>query len=66
MIQKKIDFNDINIDELLDIQHNQLAARVERWVYEGSGWAIHSIIQQELISEITPCEEVLIFHYLKN
>ena len=32
----KIQFN-INIDELLNIQHNQLSSKVERWTYEGSG-----------------------------
>ena len=30
MIKKKIEFNDTNIDELLDIQHNQLSSRVQR------------------------------------
>ena len=28
--RKKIEFSDINIDELLDIQHNQLSLRVEK------------------------------------
>ena len=36
-IEKKIEFNDVNVDDLLDIQHNQLSSRVERWMYEGSG-----------------------------
>ena len=27
---EKIEFNDRNIDELFDIQHNQLSSRVER------------------------------------
>ena len=34
---EKIEFNDINIDELLDIQQNQFSLRVEKWTYEGSG-----------------------------
>ena len=34
---EKIEFNDINIDELLDIQQNQFSLRVEKWAYEGSG-----------------------------
>ena len=33
--RKKIEFNEMNIDELLDIQYNQLPSRVERWTYEG-------------------------------
>ena len=41
--KKKKEFNDINIDELLDIHHNQLSSRVERWTNEGSGWTINSI-----------------------
>ena len=32
---EKIEFNDINVDEVLDIQHSQLSSRVERCVYEG-------------------------------
>ena len=31
----KIEFNDINIDDVLDIQ---LSSRVERRTYEESGW----------------------------
>ena len=55
--RKKIEFNEMNIDELLDIQYNQLPSRVERWTYEGSGWTIDLIlIQQLVISEIAPCE----------
>ena len=64
---EKLEFNDTNIDELLDIQHNQLSLRVERWIYEGSGWTINSLVQQQLIiSEISPCEGSSNFHYLKN
>ena len=32
---EKIEFNDINVEELLDIQHSQLSSRVERCTYEG-------------------------------
>ena len=32
---KKIEVNDLNIDELLNIQYNQLSSRVETWRYEG-------------------------------
>ena len=54
---EKIEFNDINVDEVLDIQHSQLSSRVERCVYEGWGWTINLIIQHKLvISEIAPCE----------
>ena len=34
---EKIEFNGINIDELLDIQYNQLSSRIESFTYEGSG-----------------------------
>ena len=54
---EKLEFNDINIDELLDIQHNQLSSRFERWTYEGSGWKTNSVIQHQLVtSEIATCE----------
>ena len=47
----------MNIDELLDIQHNQLSSKVEMWTYEGSGWTINSILQHQLVvSKITRCE----------
>ena len=32
----KIEFTDVNVDKLLDIQHNQLSLRVEKWTYKGS------------------------------
>ena len=63
LIQKTIEFNNIYIyiyiyiyiDELLDIRHYQFLSRVERWVYDGSGWTINSILQRQLlISEIAP------------
>ena len=59
---EKLEFNDTNINELLDIQHNQLSLRVERWTYEGAGWTK----QQLIISEISPCEGSSNFHYLRN
>ena len=31
LLREKIGFNDMNIDEMLDIQHNQLSTRAERW-----------------------------------
>ena len=49
LIQTKIEFDDIDIGELLDIQHKQLSSRVERWTYEGSGSTINSIIQHQLV-----------------
>ena len=50
-------FIDTNIDELLDIQHSQLSSRVERWMYDWSGWTTESAIQYQLvISEISPRE----------
>ena len=55
---RKIEFNDINIDGLLDdIQHNQYSSRVERETYEGSIRTIRSILQHPLVvSEIVPHE----------
>ena len=54
---EKIEFNYINIDELLDIQHNQFSSIVEKWMYERSSWTINWLIQHQLvISEIAPCE----------
>ena len=52
---EKLEFNDTNIDDLLDIQPNQLSSRVERWTYEGSDCNIDSILQHQIvISEIAP------------
>ena len=54
---ENIKFNNINIDELLDIPHNHLSSRVESWEYEGSGWATRSILLHQLVvSEIALCE----------
>ena len=54
----KKEFIDTNIDELLDIQHNQLLTKVERWIYKGLDWTIHSILQHQLVtSETAPCEK---------
>ena len=63
---ENLEFNDFDIDELLDIQHNQLPSSVERWTYKGSSWTINSIIQHQLFQKTLPVKEVLIFHYLKN
>lgn len=53
--QKKIEFNDANIDEIFDIRHNQLSSSVGGWTYERSG--SYSILKHQLcISEITTCE----------
>ena len=47
----------MKIYELIDIQCKQFLSRVKRWVYEGSGWTINSILQHQLaISEIALCE----------
>ena len=54
---EKTEFNDLNVDELLDFQHNQISCRVGSWKYEGSIWTINSILQHQLvISEIASCE----------
>ena len=54
----EIEFDDVNIDELLHMEHSELSSRIEMWINEGSSWRINSIIQHQLvISEITPCEE---------
>ena len=34
---EKLEFNDINIDKLLDIQDNQSLSRLKRGTYEDSG-----------------------------
>ena len=31
---EKLEFSNINIDELLDIQHDQLSSRFERWTFK--------------------------------
>ena len=65
LIQKKI--TDININELLEIQHKQLLPRVERWTCEGSCWTIHSVLQHRLvISGIAPCGESPYFSLPKD
>ena len=45
LIQKKIEFNDIYTDGLLDTQHNKLSSKVERQAQKMSGWTINSIMQ---------------------
>ena len=51
----KIEFNDIIIDKLLHIQHNQLSSRDERETYGESGCTIYSILQHQLvILEVVP------------
>ena len=54
---QKIEFNDINNDELLHIQHSQLLLTVKMWTYGESGWPINSIKHQLVSSEIAPCEK---------
>ena len=65
---EKIEFNDTNIDELLDIQHNQLSSRVERWTYEGPGWTINNttLLYNLLFQKLLLVMESRIFHYPKN
>ena len=54
---KNIEFNNINIAQLPNIEHNRLTSRVERWRYKGSDWTINSILQHQLvILETAPCE----------
>ena len=53
----EIEFDDVNIDELLHMEHSELSSRIEMWINEGLSWRINSIIQHQLvISKITPCE----------
>ena len=64
---KKIEFDNININELLDIQLNQLSSRAERWMSKGSRYTIHVILlYQPVISKIAACEESSFFHHLKT
>ena len=59
---RRIEFKNINIDELHDIQYNHLSSRVERWTYEGSDWAINTIIQHQLlVPETSPCKGIFYF-----
>ena len=55
----KIEINNIIIDKLLNIQHNQLSLRVERETYGGSGCTIYSILEHQLnivgIVPLGPC-----------
>ena len=32
----EIEFDDINIDELLHMEHSELSSRIEMWINEGS------------------------------
>ena len=49
LIKKKAEFNDISTDELPDNQRKQISSRFERWTHEGLPWAIHSILQHQLV-----------------
>ena len=49
LIKKKVEFNDISTDELPDNQRKQTSSRFERWTHEGLRWAIHSILQHQLV-----------------
>ena len=51
----------MNIDEPLGIQHNQLLLKGGHKKHQ-----VGLLIQQLVLSEFTFCEDVLIFHYLKN
>ena len=45
---ERIEFNDINIDKLIHVQHNQVLPIVERWTCEESVWNINSVMQHQL------------------
>ena len=63
----KKEFIHTNIDELLDMQHNQLLAKVERWTYKGLDWTIYLILQHQLVtSETAPCEKSSYFPLPKD
>ena len=52
---EKIEFNDINIDKILDIHKD--SSRSERWMYDRSAWTINSVVEYQLvISEIASYE----------
>ena len=62
---RKIEFTDLNVDKLLDIQHNQLSIRVEKWTYKRSG----GLLIQYYNSNFSFYESLLLkeffrFHYL--
>ena len=63
---KKV-FEDINIDEFIDKQHNGLSMGVANWIHEGSGWIVHSILRHQLLfQKELLANEVHIFNYSKN
>ena len=40
----KVEFNDVNADDLLNTQHYELSTRVKNLTYKGSSWTLHSIV----------------------
>lgn len=43
----KVEFNDVNVDDLLGTQHYELSTRVKNVTYEGSSWTLHSILRHQ-------------------
>ena len=39
----------MNIDKILDKEHNKLSERIQNWAHKGSGWAIDSILHDEFV-----------------
>ena len=59
-------FDNINIDELLDMQHD-LSVKFINWTHEGSICNVHSILwHQPVILEIAPSERSSFFYLPKE
>ena len=39
----------MNIDKILDKEHNNFSERIQNWTHNGSGWAIDSILHDQLV-----------------
>ena len=58
----KVEFHDINVDELLNNQNNELSI-VKNCKYEGPGWIPHLILWHQLaISEIHSMQMKYLFY----
>ena len=57
----------MNIDKILDKEHNKLSERIQNWTHKGSGWAIDSILHDEfVIQDIAPSKECSYFRLPKE
>ena len=62
----KVEFNDVNVDDLLGTQHYELSIRVKNLTYEGSSWTLHSILWHKFFTwNLVPCEDCSYFSFPK-